>query len=308
MPSRRAVLAAVGALAGCAERRVTRPTETATAVSTPTVTPLPDDVAAELGDSRFEGDPPCPGAVPCYHRLAEDARPQALAVPERERLTPDDPATTVTVHNLGDEQLVLADPLRTYKWTDIHWAPTHGVDVPDGVRTVEPGGTLERGLDLENRGDGRYALVEYGYFGGVREPATVRPDEAEPRRLNGEFFRFGAQFEVTGAEWAPTRDDVPTERDDDGVVVHPDRPGDRELVLEASDESEGLPVVPEALAAHPPTKNAVLTLAEADVERVRLPTVGTARWYLEHGIVYRREVEPDLTLRHDDLRFTIRTE
>ena len=214
----------------------------------------------------------------------------------------------MAVHNLGAQQLVLAHPLRVYKWTDIHWAPTCGVDVPDDVRIVEPGGTFERPLDLDGLGDGRYALVEYGYFGSVRDPPTVRPDEAAPRRLNGEFFRFGAQFVVEGSDWAPTRDDVPTERDGETVVVYPDHDGDSVLVFEASDQSEGLPVMPEALAAHPPTKNAVLTLAEEDVERVRLPTAGVARWFLEHGIVFRQEIEPDLTLRFDDLRFTIRTE
>lgn len=212
----------------------------------------------------------------------------------------------MTVHNLGDEQLVVADPVRVYKWTDIHWAPTHPVDVPNDVRTVAPGGALERTLDLEELGDGRYALVEYGYFGEPRDPSTVRPDEAR-RRLSGEFFRFGAQFVVKGSDWAPSRDDVPTERDGATAVVYPDHEGDRHLVLEMDDDSEGLPVVPEAMAAHPPTKNAVLTLAEAGVERVRLPTVGTARWYLEHGIIFLQEIESDQTLRYEDLRFTIRT-
>lgn len=148
---------------------------------------------------------------------------------------------------------------------DVHWTPTHAVDVPEDVRTVDAGGTLDRTLDLAECGDGRYAVVEYGYSGSVRDPPTVRPDETEPRRLNGAFFRFGAQFVVEGSDWAPARDDVPTERDGETLVVFPDGPGDRDLVLETAEQSQGVPVVPESPAAHPPTKNAVLTLRFDDL-------------------------------------------
>lgn len=306
MPSRRAILAAVGALAGCGEQRVSTPTATPT--RTPTETPLPETVTDALGASRFEGDPPCPGAVPCYHRLSENADLETVVVPEREQLTPENPETTATTYNLGDEPLVLGTPVRTYKWTGLWWAPTFGIDVPDDVRVVDSGGSLERTLDVDGRRDGRFAVVEYGYFGSPRDPPTVRPDPAEPRQLAGESFRFGAQLEVAGSDWGLSADDVPAERDGATLVVHPDRDGDRELVLEAADQSEGVPLVPEALAAHPPTKNAVLGLEREGVERVRMPTDGVARWYLRHGMIYLVELDPDRTLRLDDLLFTVRVE
>lgn len=297
----------MGALAGCGERRIARPTATATPAATPTATPLPDAVADALGDSRFEGDPPCPGAVPCFHRLSEHATPETVVVPDRERLTPERPETTMRTYDLADEPLVLGTPARVYKWTGLLWAPTDGVDVPEDVRVLDPGESLERTLDLSTRGDGRYALVESGYFGSPREPATVRPDEG-PRQLAGEFFRFGAQFEVAGSDWTLEAGDVPTERDDGTVRVHPDRDGDRELVLERSDQEEGVPLVPETLAAHPPTRDAVLALREDGVARVRMPTTGTAMWYLEHAQIYLLELDSDVTLRLDDLLFTARLE
>lgn len=297
----------MGALAGCGEQRVTGPTATATPAATPTETPLPETVTAALGASRFEGDPPCPGAVPCYHRLSEHASPEKVVVPDRERLTPEHPETTMRTFDLADEPLVLGTPARVYKWTGLLWTPTYGVDVPADVRVLDPGRSLERTLELSARGDGRYALVESGYFGSPRDPATVRPDEG-PQRLAGDSFRFGAQFEVRGSEWTLERDGAPTERGGETVRVRPDREGDRELVLEPSDQSEGVPLVPETLAAHPPTRDAVLTLAEDGVERVRMPTTGTAMWYLEHAQIYLLELESDVTLRLDDLLFTARVE
>lgn len=306
VPSRRAVLAVVGTLAGCGEQRVSMPTATPT--PTRTETPIPETVRDALGASRFEGDPPCPGAVPCYHRLSKGASPETVVVPDRERLTPEQPEATMTTYNLGDEPLVLGTPARVYKWTDLLWAPTYGVDVPNDVRVVDSGETIERTVDVEGLGDGRYAVVEAGYFGSPRDPPTVRPAEAGPRRLAGESFRFGAQFEVEGSDWTPTLDEVPTERDGETVVVRPDRDADRDLLLETSDQSEGVPLVPESVAAHPPTKNAVLTLARDGVERVRMPTDGTAKWYLRHSLIYLMELEPDRTLRLDDLLFTVRVE
>lgn len=308
MPSRRALLAAVGALAGCPERRLTTPTPTATPAPTTTETPVPPAVAEALGASRFEGDPPCPGAVPCYHRISKGASPETVVIPDRERLTPEAPETTTTAYNLGEEPLVLGTPARVFKWTGLLWAPTHGVDVPNDVRVLDPGETLERTVDVEGRGDGRYAIVEYGYFGSPRDPATVRPDAAKPRRLAGEFFRFGAQFEVRGSEWSLAREPVPTERDGETLLVRPDRDGDRTLVLETSDQSEGVPLVPETVAAHPPTRDAVLALGEDGVERVRMPTSGAAMWYVEHAMIYLVELGADRTLRLDDLLFTARVE
>lgn len=306
VPSRRAVLAAVGALAGCGKQRVTTPSATRTPTSTET--PIPETVRDALGASRFEGDPPCPGAVPCYHRISKGASPRKAVVPDRERLTPEHPGTTMTTYDLGDEPLVLGTPARLYKWTDLLWAPIHGVDVPNDVRVVDPGETVERTVEIDGLGDGRYAVVEAGYFGSPRDPPTVRPDPAEPRRLAGEFFRFGAQFEVEGSEWTLGPEDVPTERDGETLLVRPDRDGDRELVLEPSEQSEGVPLVPETLAAHPPTRDAVLGLRRDGVERVRMPTRGTALWYLKKAQIYLVELTPERTLRLDDLLFTVRTE
>lgn len=306
MPSRRAVLAAIGALAGCGEQRVTTPTTTRTPTSTET--PIPETVRDALGASRFEDDPPCPGAVPCYHRISKGADPETVVVPERERLTPEEPATTMTTYNLGDEPLVLGTPARLYKWTDLLWAPTYGVDVPNDVRVLYPGEMLERTVDIQGLSDGRYAAVEAGYFGSPRDPPTVRPDASEPRRLAGEFFRFGAQFRVEGSDWTLAAEEVPGERDGETLVVRPDRDGDRDLVLTTSGQSEGVPLVPETLAAHPPTRDAVLSLAGDGVERVRMPTRGTALWYLRHAQIYLVELTPDRTLRFDDLRFTARVE
>lgn len=297
----------MGALAGCGNRRGSGAT-TATRTPTATEVQVPDAVANALGASRFEGDPPCPGAVPCYHRIREHATPEKVVVPERERLTPDQPETTMTTYNLGRDPLIVGTPARVFKWTGLLWAPVYGVDVPKDVDVIDPGGSIERTVDIERLGDGRYAVVESGYFGSPRDPATVRPDEAKPRRLAGEFFRFGAQFEVSGSEWTLETGEVPTERDGETLVVHPDREGDRELVLETSDQSEGVPLVPETLAAHPPTRDAVLSLDRDGVERVRMPTVGTAKWYIEHAQIYLLELESDSTLRLDDLRFTARLE
>lgn len=306
MPSRRAVLALIGALAGCGKQQV--PTSSPTPDTTPTATPLPSAVADVLGASRFEGDPPCPGAVPCYHRISEEASPETIVIPERERLTPAHPETAMTTYNLGGEPLVLGTSARTYKWTGLLWAPTHVVDVPNDVRVVDPGESVKRSVDADERGNGRYAIVEVGYFGSPRDPPTVRPDSGAPRRLSGEFFRFGAQFVVEGSDWTLTPDEVPRERDGETVVVYPNRMGTQNLVLETANQSEGVPLVPESLAAHPPSKNAVLTLRADGVERVRMPTDGTAMWYLRHGLIYLVKINPDRTLRLDDLLFTVRVE
>lgn len=297
----------MAALAGCGRQRTARPTPTTTPVATTTAAPVPTTVADALGDSRFEGDPPCPGAVPCFHRLSEHASPEKIVVPDRERLTPDHPEATTETFNLGTESLVLGTPARVYKWTGLQWAPTHGADVPGDVDVLQPGASIERTLEQSARGDGRYALVEHGYFGSPRDPVTVRP-EGEPRRLAGEFSRFGAQFVVEGSTWTLEREGLPTERDGATVVVRPDGGGDRTLVLETDDADEGIPLVPESVAAHPPTKDAVLALGEDGVERVRMPTDGTAIWYLRHALIYLLKLEPDRTLRLDDLLFTARIE
>lgn len=309
MPSRRAVLAALLALGGCSRPDPSTPTATPASTSTPAETPYPAAVTDPLGDTRFDYDPPCPGAVPCFHRYSGDETPETIVVPDRERMTPDHPEATMATFNLGEEPLVLGTPARTFTWTDLDWAPTYAVDVPDDVVVLEPGETLERTVTMESLADGLHSVVEFGYFGEPRDPPTVRPDESEPRRLAGDSFRFGAMFEVEGSGWWPTMDDdVVTEWDGETLLLSPERAGDHEVVLELSDQTEGLPLVPETVAAHPPTKNAVLALNREGVERVRMPDTGVTTWYIENGLLFPRDLDPELTLRLDDLLFTVRLE
>lgn len=272
------------------------------ATSTPTRQRPPELVDA-LGSSTFEANIVCPGNVPCFHLLEEHADPERVVVPGRETVTTEVPESTLTTYNLSDERLVLGTPVRVSKWTGIYWAPTHGVDVPNDVVVLEPGETVERTVSMEGRSDGIYAVVEVGYFGDPRQPATVR-EAGRPRRLAGDTSRFGALFEVVGSDWTPSTDaDVPTERDGATLLLHPDRSGDRELVLERSSQSEGIPLVPETVAAHPPTKNAILGLERSGIERVRLPTDGTAMWYLESGLISPLDITPDRAVRLDDIVF-----
>lgn len=310
MPPRRAVLAALGALAGCSARDVVTPTATPAERPDPTPTPhpVPDEVAEAIANTDLEDGPVCPAAVPCFHRLSRHDDVETVVVPGRERISPNHPKVTLTTYNFGTEPLVLGTPAWTGKWTDVHWAPTVGPDVPADVRVVESGGSLERTLRYDAGGDGLYALVEEGYFGEPREPPTVRP-EGEPRELRGETFRFGAILEVAGSGWELEADvDVEREREGETLIVEPDREGAETLVLEAADQSEGLPLVEESVAAHPPTKNAVLALRRDGVERVQLPTDGTAWWYLRHALVFPQEIEADRTLRVADVVFHVRVE
>lgn len=309
MPFRRAVLAGVGAaLSGCNGIEVATPTATPTPTTVPTDTPVPfpDEVAAAFVESRFDLHIACPGAAPCFHRYSRHDEPETVVVPDAELATPADPTVTTRTYNLATEPLVLADPARTGKWTDVHWPRTAAADVPDDAAVVDPGGTLERTFQLDERGDGTYAVVETGYFGEPLEPPTVDP-EGEPRRLRGEPFRFGALFEVRGSEWAVEADDeVATVREGSTLVVEPDRPGDRELVLAASEDAEGLPLVPESVAAHPPTKNAIFGLTRDGVETVRMPTDGTAPWWIRQARIFPVAPDPERTLRLGDVLFRLR--
>lgn len=309
MPRRRAVLAGLGAaLAGCGEIGPVTPTATSTATPPPTETPIPfpDAVASAFVESRFDHHIACPAAVPCFHRFSRHAEPETVVVPDVELATPAEPTVTTTTYNLATEPLVLADPAWTGTWTDIHWPRTAPADVPAGVVVVEPGETLERTFHLDERGDGTYAVVETGYFGEPREPPTVDP-EGEPSRLRGETFRFGALFEVQGSDWAiEPDDDVATVRDGSTLQVAPDRPGTRELVLAASDDDAGLPVVPESVAAHPPTKNAIFGLTRDGIETVRMPTDGTAPWWIRQARIFPVDPDPERTLRLNDVLFHLR--
>jgi len=310
MLSRRAVLGALTALGGCANRDVVPPTGTPTATppQTPTPHPVPEEVEEAIANAELEDGPVCPATVPCFHRLSRHDDLETVVVPSRERIGPEHPEATLITYNFGTEPLVLGSPAWTGKWTDIHWVPTVGPDVPDDVRVVESGESLERTVRYDGGGDGIYALVEAGYFGDPREPPTVRPD-GKPARLRGETFRFGAIFEVEGSEWELAGDpDVPTERRGDTLVVHPERDGEETFLVEAADKSEGLPLVEESVAAHPPTKRAILALRRDGVERVRMPTDGTAWWYLWHAMVFPQDVEDDQALRLADVVFHARAE
>lgn len=310
MPSRRALLAALAALGGCSGRDAVTPTgtPTATPVPTPTPHPVPEEVREAIANAELEDRPVCPAAVPCFHRLSRHDDLETVVVPDRERIGPEHPEATLTTYNFGTEPLVLGSPAWIGKWTDIHWAPTVGPDVPDHVRVVESGESLEWTVRYDEGGDGTYGLVEAGYFGEPREPPTVRPD-GEPARLRGDTFRFGAIFEVEGSGWELTGDpDVPTERRGDTLVVHPERDGEETLLVEAADKSTGLPLVEESVAAHPPTKRAVLVLRREGVERIRMPTDGTASWYLRHALGFPQDVEDDQALRLADVVFYARVE
>lgn len=305
VPSRRTLLAALAAgFAGCGGRSASTPTVTPLDPATSTPTPQrPSALVDALGSSRFEANIVCPGNVPCFHLLEDDAYPGRVVVPGRESVTAEVPTATMTTYNLSDERLVLGTPVRVSKWTGIYWAPTHAVDVPNDVVVLEPGETVERTVTMDGRGDGTYAVVEAGYFGDPREPPTVQ-EPGRPRRLAGERSRFGALFEVVGSDWTPSPDpDVPAERDDSTLLVRPDRSGERELVLELSDQSEGIPLIPETVTAHPPTKQAVFGLTREGIERVRLPTDGTAMWYLENGLLSPLDITPDRAVRLDDIVF-----
>lgn len=308
MPSRRALLAALTAgLAGCnvgpsgQPTRTPTPTDTATPTETPV--PVPDRVADALGDAELEDAPVCPAAAPCFHEYDRHAEPETVVVPEAERLSPSNPSTTLRTYNLSTDPLVVGTPVWTGKWTDLHWTPTVGPEVPTDVEVIEPGASLAREIRMDGWGDGRYAVVEEGYHGDPRSPATVRP-EGEPRRLRGETFRFGAVVAVEGSDWTIEPDsDVQTEREGETLHVEPDRAGDRTLVVTTADQSTGLPLVEESVASFPPLKNAVLALRREGVQRVTLPTDGTAWWYLHHAQVYPQDVDDDQALRVGDVVF-----
>ncbi len=306
MPSRRALLTLLtGSLAGCYEADITTPTPTATEPpATPTPVPVSQEVIEALNDRDIEGSPACPGAVPCFHRYDRHARPETIAVPSTERVTPSQPETTITTYNFGNDTLVLGTPVWVGKWTDLHWTPTIGPDVPNDVVVVEANETIERTFRIGDRGDGLYAVIEEGYFGEPRDPATQQPDTGGPRELRGDTFRFGAVFSVEGSTWELTRDDdVPVEQDGETLYVHPDRTGDRELVLDAVDQTEGLPLIHETIAAHPPTKHAIFGLTRDGVTQVRMPSDGTAMWYLAHGVLFPLDIHEDRVLRLHDVVF-----
>lgn len=301
MPSRRALLAAVTAgLAGCSGRRRREPTPTVTAVPTPTEDAYPSAVTDRLGTSRYDESLTCYAAEPCFHQYGPTDRPDALVVPDHERVSPGRPTVTTTTYNVGDEDLVVASDGLVAKQTDISWNPTAPFHETTGTEAIPPGESLPREFGMTGRGDGRYAVIERAGWGGPRGTVGMTVES----RFDSDRFRFGAVIEVSGSDWTPTEAGVAAERDGDTLHLLPDRTVDSRLVLEASTEPEGIPLIPETIAAHPPTNDAVLGLRRDGVTRTTTPTPALSKQYLRIGLIYSQPFDPDTTLRLDETLFT----
>jgi hypothetical protein len=305
MPSRRALLAAVAAgLAGCNADRNAGTGSTVTAVRTPTEDPYPGDVADRLGSSRFEESAVCPAAIPCFHQIDGADRPETLVVPASERVTPESPTVSVRSYNFGDEDLVVAADTLVAKHTDITWAITVPFHETTTTRVIPPGESLTREFGLEGRGDGRYAVVERAGWGGPRGTVGMTLES----RFGSDRFRFGAMIEVSGSDWTPSPAGVAAERDGETLHLLPTRSTEDRLVLEAADQDVGVPLVPETVAAHPPTNDAVLGLRRAGVTRTTTPTPAVSIAYLRTGLLYSEPIDPDRVIRLGDTLFTAHVE
>lgn len=305
MPSRRDFLTAlVTGTAGCAGRRHGS-TPTVTAVPTPTDDPYPEGVVEALGTSRFDESAVCPAAKPCFHQFESHERPEALVVPDRERVTPGMPELTTRTYNFGEEPLVVATEPYVAKYTSITWSPTVPFHETTTTEVIQPGGSLTRTFGMEGRGDGRFGFLERAQFGGPRGTVGMTVDGIDP---DDPRFRFGAMFQVRGSAWSPSPAGVPAERDGDTLHIDPGATAETTLVLTTSDGTEGIPLVAETLAAHPPTNDAVLGLRSDGVDRVTAPTGTLSMKYLQLGMVLAQEIEPDMDLRLGDTIFNARTE
>lgn len=305
MRSRRALLAAVAAgLAGCNTRPNRRPTLSPTQVPSGTPEPYPSTVADRFGTSRFEADAVCPGDIPCFHQVADHERPDAVMVPDAERVTSESPQVTLKTYNVGDEPLVLAEERFVAKDHGVTWAaaaPFHGTT---GTVVVQPGESLERQFGITGRGDGRYAVVEHAGWGG---PTGTVPRTVESR-FETDRFRFGAMVEVSGSTWTPAPAGLATERDGDTLHVLPETDSTDRVVLQLDDAEEGIPLVPETVATHPPTNDAVLGLRAPEVRRATTPTPELSMAYLREALIYSQPIPPGRTLRFEDTLFTARVE
>jgi hypothetical protein len=307
MASRRTVLAAVATgLAGCAGQR-SRETPTVTAVPTPSdAAQYPAAVVDALGSSRFDDTDTCPTDRPCFHRLSPGDRPDTVAVPDRELVSPTAPEARIEVYNLTDSALVVAAEPYVAKDTGIAWAPTVPFHGTTATRVIEPGESLTRRIGIAGRGDGRYVLVERARSGGPR--GTMRMTVERGADGEDDRFRFGAMVEVRGSDWELTPTGIPAERDGETLRFEPDRTGAGTLVLETADQSEGLPIIPETIAAHAPTTDAVLGLRRDGVERTKTPTGERSMQYIRSGLRYPQPIDEERTLRVGDVRFVARVE
>ncbi|MFC4542411.1 hypothetical protein ACFO5R_10785 [Halosolutus amylolyticus] len=286
-PTRRALLAATGAvaIAGCLGDL---------SDSTSDDDPADDDDGqASNGDPSLPpgGDSPdgCPeydvDRVVAAHEIDPDETaihlvPSAETIAGNERIT-------FTLHNETDSEF-LHNPYRwhLHKWVDDRWHYVAPLGWNEPLSTLQPGGTHDWDLRVDNAG------VEDG--ASVREASTGRDPIAG---LGGGTYAFGtrgwfddgpydgtigfcARFELDADDLAPTPTNAitSTEWEDDTLVATSDRgdpeseytrPGAYELVR-TDDDVAGTPLVTETLLRNDQLRDVVALARDHDADRVRL--------------------------------------